>query len=359
MIARTQYRNARRKNAAIKIQKFVKGFLARRKYKKIKRSTIIIQCTFRMHAALRTTRKLRVEKAARKIQRVYRGYRVRKVYNQQIRAVIFIQSCIRRRYAIRELKQLKIEAKSVGKIKEINFTLENKVISLSQAIIAKDNERKALEEKLVHAESQLAQWKEKFSAIENKNKAMTGKLNDDTTVLKKDLSDLNTAKESLHKENEKLTSMLKKRDMEMANLDEEANHLREEVKKLKEEVKSNANKQDDMPLVNNLKKEVTSLREQMQRMLSGKYKGGDVRSNESASPATYSPSEPNSYGIAGSSSPPTYSSSLANGRLRASSRAKADMTDRTRNSLLHDKPGEQSTLENEVFLNNIEIVLIL
>ena len=59
-----------------------------------------------------------------------------------------MQSCIRRRLARKELKALKQEARSLSKFKEISYKLENKVVTLTQNLQRRTEEKKELQTRL-------------------------------------------------------------------------------------------------------------------------------------------------------------------------------------------------------------------
>jgi myosin-5 len=68
------------------------------------------------------------------IQKYVRGWLARIKYRRSIKRIVLIQCLYRRRIARRILRQLKTEAKSVEFMKNLNKGLENKIISLQQKI---------------------------------------------------------------------------------------------------------------------------------------------------------------------------------------------------------------------------------
>ena len=68
------------------------------------------------------------------IQRNVRGFVQRRKFRREMRGIVLVQSLIRRHLAKREYKRLKIEAKSVEHQKKLNKGLENKIISLQQKL---------------------------------------------------------------------------------------------------------------------------------------------------------------------------------------------------------------------------------
>ncbi len=68
------------------------------------------------------------------IQRWVRGFMARWRFRRIKRAVVYLQCCVRRMLARRELKKLKIEARSVEHYKNLNFGMENKIMQLQRKL---------------------------------------------------------------------------------------------------------------------------------------------------------------------------------------------------------------------------------
>lgn len=68
------------------------------------------------------------------IQRWVRGFLARWRFRRIKRAVVYLQCCVRRMLARRELKKLKIEARSVEHFKKLNFGMENKIMQLQRKL---------------------------------------------------------------------------------------------------------------------------------------------------------------------------------------------------------------------------------
>ncbi|NXK98538.1 ASPM protein, partial [Formicarius rufipectus] len=80
-----------RRNIII-VQARVRGFIQRKKFHKIKESTVKIQATYRGHKARQWVNEMR---AAQVIQAWFRGYKARKEYAAVVKATLIIQSCFR------------------------------------------------------------------------------------------------------------------------------------------------------------------------------------------------------------------------------------------------------------------------
>lgn len=74
------------------------------------------------------------ERKALLIQRWVRGFLARWRFRRIKRAVVYLQCCVRRMLARRELKKLKIEARSVEHFKKLNVGMENKIMQLQRKL---------------------------------------------------------------------------------------------------------------------------------------------------------------------------------------------------------------------------------
>ena len=67
-----------------------------------------------------------------RIQTWMRGFLAKRRYKMDLRRVVICQNLVRKYAAKKELKKLKIEAKSISKQRELNKGLENKIMLLQQ-----------------------------------------------------------------------------------------------------------------------------------------------------------------------------------------------------------------------------------
>lgn len=133
-IARKKAENIRCNRAAIKIQTRVRGWIKRTQYLRLKRTALGIQAHGRGLIARKKYQLMRDNAAAILVQRIARGYLARKAYRKKLNDIIIVQSCVRRYLARKELKRLKAEARSVEHVKTLNKGLENKIISMQHKI---------------------------------------------------------------------------------------------------------------------------------------------------------------------------------------------------------------------------------
>lgn len=77
---------------------------------------------------------LMFEQKAVVIQKWVRGWLDRRHYRRTLTAIVLLQSCVRRRRAKKDLKKLKVEARSVEHFKKLNVGMENKIMQLQHKI---------------------------------------------------------------------------------------------------------------------------------------------------------------------------------------------------------------------------------
>eukprot|EP00094_Tigriopus_californicus_P007483 TCALIF_07205-PA protein Name:"Similar to MYO5A Unconventional myosin-Va (Gallus gallus)" AED:0.07 eAED:0.07 QI:0/0/0/0.83/1/1/12/0/1517 len=142
-LARRRTRHIRRTQAATTIQRFVRGWLNRVQYQRVQRSTIRLQAQIRGYLARKKHLELVRNAKAIIIQMNARGWLQRQKYQRTLRHIVMVQCQIRRFMAKRQLKRMKIAAKSIEHQKKLNEGLENKIISLQQKLTQTQQQNKA------------------------------------------------------------------------------------------------------------------------------------------------------------------------------------------------------------------------
>merc|ERR1712002_497008 len=176
------------------------------------------------------------ESSALIIQKYIRGWEARKKYNKFIRGLILLQAHVRRRAAKKQLKQLKIEARTVEGVKKQAKGLENKIIELQQKLDEKIKETNILrEEKLQIID--LRNNLEKLKHQDAENKATIAHYKDLEAIieaLKEDLSKEKTKYEALSKDREELK---KEKDLIISCLSKKEISLKEQLDQANEKIK--------------------------------------------------------------------------------------------------------------------------
>lgn len=287
-MARIRIRREIETAAATMLQTTIRGFLVRKQFNETLKSVMLLQNAIRGLAARRETMKMRHLNASLVIQSAWRSYLGKRDFRRYVKATIFVQSCLRRKLAIREFQQLKIEAKSVAKLQDIQYNLENKVIELTQSLTGKIQENKDM---IVEITKLQALVDENSEAHNQKELAFNEKID----------SKLLEHAEAVSKLTEELSSVKSEYDnaqTRIKELIEEQDKLRQEVtaniKELDEAKKLLAERDSEKDSLNStilqLKSDIIALKEQ---------KGAVVNSREFSTPTkrnvntrhSYSPSQ--------------------------------------------------------------------
>lgn len=74
------------------------------------------------------------EQKAVVIQKWVKGWLARQRYRRTLADIVLLQSYVRRMVAKKQLKKLKVEARSVEHFKKLNIGMENKIMQLQHKI---------------------------------------------------------------------------------------------------------------------------------------------------------------------------------------------------------------------------------
>ncbi|XP_051171882.1 unconventional myosin-Va isoform X1 [Leptopilina boulardi] len=227
-LARRKAQKIREERAAVKIQTRVRGWLARKRFLNLRRVILGLQRYGRGIMARKRFRLMRDNAAAIVIQRFVRGYLVRRRCRKKLYNIILVQSCVRKFLAKRVLRKLKAEARSVEHVKSLNKGLEVKIISLQQKIneLAKENQHlKLTQNEVVDLKTKL----EGLKTIELENKKLNG-------VVAEKEKEIVKVKEAIEKERDEKMDLLQDKERIMNQRNEENKRLLEENEKLRKEL---------------------------------------------------------------------------------------------------------------------------
>uniref|UniRef100_A0A670ZPX2 Myosin VB n=1 Tax=Pseudonaja textilis TaxID=8673 RepID=A0A670ZPX2_PSETE len=271
------------RSATIMIQKTVRGWMQRRKYRKTREAALIIQRFTRGYLARRLADHLRKTRAAIIFQKQYRMLRIRRAY-QAIRqaaitiqsftrgmfvrknyqkilmeykaiilqkhtrawlarknlskfrcAAVIIQCYFRRMKAKQELKALKIEARSAEHLKRLNIGMENKVVQLQRKIDEQNKEYKSLSEQLSTAASAHCTEIEKLKKELERHQQKKGDRNQ-LVSLQEEIDSLRLALEKAHGERKIVEDTYAKEKQVISDLEEENVLLKEEKEALNNKI---------------------------------------------------------------------------------------------------------------------------
>ncbi|KAK6204511.1 P-loop containing nucleoside triphosphate hydrolase protein [Scheffersomyces amazonensis] len=230
-IKRSQIKFELETKAAILIQTGLRGAMIRIHTKQAINSIITIQNSIRGLSTRRQINQLRTEKSAIVIQKHFRGLIARKEFNLKSKSIVIIQSAFRRKFAYEELKQLKIEAKSVNKLKEVSYKLENKVVDLTQQLTNKIQDNKSLVIEITNLKNLLQQQNLAHETLKNREVEFNEKFDSQNVNHQREIANLN-------KELEAIKADYSSAEQRIEELTKEQAELRQEVKRTVEELQA-------------------------------------------------------------------------------------------------------------------------
>ncbi|CAA7059029.1 unnamed protein product [Microthlaspi erraticum] len=140
------YEEMRRQAAALKVQKSFRRHTARESYLTIRLSAIVVQTALRGMVARKEFRFRKQMKAATIIQARLRGHLAHSYYKKLQKAALSSQCGWRSRVARKELRTLKMAARDTGALREAKDKLEKRVEELTWRLQLEKRQRTDLEE---------------------------------------------------------------------------------------------------------------------------------------------------------------------------------------------------------------------
>uniref|UniRef100_M4DUB2 Uncharacterized protein n=1 Tax=Brassica campestris TaxID=3711 RepID=M4DUB2_BRACM len=140
------YEEMRRQAAAVNIQKSFRRHIARESYLKIRHSAIAVQTALRGMVARNEFRYRKQMKAATIIQARLRSHLAHSYYKKLQKAALSTQCGWRSRVARKELRTLKMAARDTGALREAKDKLEKRVEELTWRLQLEKRQRTELEE---------------------------------------------------------------------------------------------------------------------------------------------------------------------------------------------------------------------
>lgn len=266
ILAKKLVEHVRRETAVSRLQKGIRRYLARKHFLDTRHFVVQIQSQIRGGRARQTHRNARTYEAACLIQSIVRGESVRRQHRIDVKRVVYLQSCMRRRLARRELKALRAEARSVNRFKEISYTLENKVVELTQTLQKRTEEKKALQTRLTQLEQQLQVWTTRHEDADGRAKSLQAALTTSEAELSK-RDELLKAKADVEQRLEEALSKAAEKEAAIQKLTDDLIHQAARLEEAQQQsaAATQARGQEDNSVIATLKSEVSSLREQLNR----------------------------------------------------------------------------------------------
>ncbi|KAI5124012.1 hypothetical protein M0805_003844 [Coniferiporia weirii] len=264
ILARRLVESIRREVSARRLQTAIRRYVQRKQFLALRQAIIKLQSHVRGAMARQQYKEARYSHAAILLQSLFRGWTGRRQLRSDVKHVIYLQSCLRRRLARKELKVLRAEARSINKFKEISYTLENKVVELTQRLQERTSEKKELQAKLIDIEKQMQQWISRHEESGSKVKQLqTDLLASQAELMRRE--ELLQAKGEIELKLTDAMSRLSEKEAIVQRLTEELQSHSAKLEAQQKIIDSNPIRSDDSSVIATLKNEVGSLREQLNR----------------------------------------------------------------------------------------------
>lgn len=287
-LVRNRIKTEREAYAATKIQTMIRSFLARKQLRESLEGVVTLQRHIRGLQARRSFVGLRTEKSAIILQKSWRGLKERQAFNRKKNATVVVQSTIRRKMAYLQLRALKEDAKSVNHLKEVSYKLENKVIELTQSLTSKIQDNKKLMTEISSLKSLLEKSSDAHDTLKSREIEFNKKFDSQDQGHQLEIATLN-------KELESIKSDYSAAEKRVEALIKEQNLLKAEVQKNLEELndcKDQLVKRDTIEVdlkthIEQLKNELSNLKQNQSKMISNPKVRGLSKSNNRHSSAGF------------------------------------------------------------------------
>jgi len=203
--ARMEYKHMRETKAAITIQRFYRGYAARKEYQKSYRLVLLLQSMWRGRTARQRFEHMRRLHASVTIQNTYRAYRARADYESQRQAALVFQCAFRAKAAKRALRQLRADARESSKLLEDKKALEVKVHELQATLEVVQKQRNELRQQIKDEKAALADSERKCKELEGEKAALAAQAAVATAA---ELEAIKSARERAEGEAESLKTQL-------------------------------------------------------------------------------------------------------------------------------------------------------
>ncbi|XP_052263994.1 unconventional myosin-Va-like isoform X4 [Dreissena polymorpha] len=243
-LARRYAQYLRETRAATTIQKHWRGYKTRRTFHSVQHAVVKIQAAVRGFFGRRAFQKRLYEYKTRVIQSRVRTFLARKQFQKVLYGIVKVQGHFRRRKAKEELRLLKIEARSMENIKNVNKGLENKIIQLQQQLDSRKKENQDVVEKQNSAIKALEAEKDRLLISSTEGQKASNRL----AELENELRQLRAELERERGEKQDLVSekeiLRQKYEQDVGVLKAENSSMKEELdaanRKLQEQMKISA-----------------------------------------------------------------------------------------------------------------------
>ncbi|TIA91437.1 hypothetical protein E3P99_01084 [Wallemia hederae] len=264
MLAVRYVENLRRDTIIFRLQSAGRRKLAVAKFQAARKIVIMCQAHLRGMQARAGFADFKYRSSALTLQSVARGVLARREHEKSLRGVVHLQACYRRRLARKEFKQLKSEARSVAHIQEVSYKLENKVVELTQNLQKTREEKKDLTRRCNQLEKQIGTMQNRHEDSDQRLKEMMVELAKPTVALA-DFNELEALKRELQTQVSTLKIDIQERDKQIQQHKDELVNQAQEIDTKSAQAAEAAARAADETVVNQLKAEIGSLKDQLHR----------------------------------------------------------------------------------------------
>lgn len=287
-IERARLQRQREERAVTILQTSIRGFVTRNKTKETMKAILLLQRSIRGSQLRKALRRARTEHSALTIQRSWRGRLTRLNYRKTTNAAVYIQSLIRRKLAYGEFKRLKADAKSVSHFQKVSYTLENKVIELTQSLTSRVNENKKLVSEIDNVKKLLEDSRKSHDTLRTKEIEVNRKFDQKNEEYLKKIEELNSELEMVKSEYSSAESKINELNQEQKGLKEEVQRHIEELRRVNEISLSHETTEEKLKgQIEQLNNEIVSLQSRqpmnsVSRKISGKRQASEMSWNASS-----------------------------------------------------------------------------
>ena len=263
-LARFRISRMLKTESAIKIQSLIRGSVVRSQFNKAIYSLVLLQAA--LHGAYVRNDILRSVRyhSAISIQSALRGFSARKRYQHVVHSAIVIECCGRRLLAKKKYNKLRAEAKSLNKMKEVQYGLENKVIELTQNLTNKVEENRKLMSQIEELQQVLATTRDQETELKQKQVKMSTEYNTEISGHQKKVAELNDQISQLKHEYEDAKVKVEEMTKAQSNLREELTKNVEDLKKAQDELDSSKKENETLHgSIERLQKDLDSLQKRL------------------------------------------------------------------------------------------------
>ena len=257
-LAQARFQAARRERFVLQLQVAARALLQRQYRTRAVHAALLIQAAVRGHQARLHYHQDRLDHHATVLQTGLRGVLARRRASKRTRQVVLLQSLYRRKQARQALQQRRTEAKSASHFQEVSYKLENKVVDLTQSLQDRTRENKELRSILTELREQLATWQNRHEELDARARGLQADVQKPSVPSEEH--------EALLQERSTLQMALEQAEHRIRDLEVEIATLQSQLR------------MKDAPdsVVQSLRNEIASLREQLGRAQAQNERNGTM-----------------------------------------------------------------------------------